>query len=36
MGTGESVVVAEVSHNGKKKDAIVQCALVSYAALTLF
>lgn len=27
MGTGETVVVAEVTHKGKKKDAIAQCAL---------
>ena len=28
MGTGEAVVKAEVTHKGKKKDAITQCALV--------
>lgn len=28
MGTGETVVVAEVTHKGKKKEAMAQCALV--------
>ena len=33
MGTGEAVVVAEVTHKGKKKDAIAHCALVIISKL---
>ncbi len=35
MGTGEAVVKAEVTHKGKKKDAITQCALVIWIKIWL-